>query len=133
MISPMRGIGRVLTHGSRPVRASYAVAARANWSAAPVTGAPEICSGERYDGVPTTVPGWVSCVSPPLTSGRSARGIRLAMPKSSTTARPSSRTMTLSGFTSRWITPRWCALPRARADSTSTCTSWPRASVSASM
>ena len=64
-----------------------------------------------------TVPACVSvasCASVgalPSTPAADAR----AMPKSSTLIEPSVRTITVSGFTSRWTRPSACAAPRARA------------------
>ena len=49
----------------------------------------------------------------------SSVGARLAIPKSSTFTIPSLRTITFSGFTSRWTIPASCAAASARAASVS--------------
>ncbi|MFT3764112.1 MAG: hypothetical protein QM820_01115 [Minicystis sp.] len=85
-----------------------------------------------YAGVPanrpsSTVAPIVSRIDPPLGAPSIPAGpaafasppVRRAMPKSSTFTAPSSRTITFSGFTSRWTSPARCAAPSARATSTS--------------
>ena len=71
------------------------------------SGRPSTCSGAMYAGEPR------SC---PVTVMRSLSTI-CAMPKSMSLMSPSSRIMTFSGFTSRWMTPNWCACSSARATS----------------
>jgi hypothetical protein len=74
-------------------------------SLAPVAGFPSACSGERYCGVPTTCPVWVSAAA------FAAR----AMPKSVIfTVRPGV-TSRFAGFTSRCTMPRSCAAASASA------------------
>ncbi len=60
------------------------------------TGSPRICSGARYDAVPSVIPVWVRVDS--VT-------IDLAMPKSMILTVPSSRIRMFDGLTSRWTIP----------------------------
>jgi hypothetical protein len=61
--------------------------------------------------VPTIAPLWVSRFNVGVSGvfeSVSGFAIDFTSPKSSTTIRPSSRTMMLSGFTSRWTKPAAC-------------------------
>ena len=74
-----------------------------------------------YSGVPTMTPACVAvavaaCSVQPVGLIGALRA-RRAMPKSSTFTAPSSRTITLSGFTSRCTSPARCAAPSALATS----------------
>ena len=85
-------------NGSRPVNISYATTPSEYWSDAPVTSRVAHCSGLMYVGVPTVTP---VIVSPSACT-------TLAMPKSVTTAHPSSSSMMFADLMSRWMTPcRW--------------------------
>ena len=86
-------------NGRCPVSITYATTPSEYWSEAPVTSRMSHCSGLMYVGVPTVTP--VS-VSPSACT-------TLAMPKSVTTAQPSSSNMMLADLTSRWMTPWRCA------------------------
>ena len=71
---------------------------------------PAACSGDMYAAVPSAVAGAVSVASPDCASR--------AIPKSTTLAArrsPSPSSMTLFGFTSRWMTPTSWAAPRPAA------------------
>ena len=61
-------------------------------------GSPSTCSGAMYAGVPTTCPNFVS---------RVRAAIARANPKSINTGSPFVRIITLAGFRSRWMMPRW--------------------------
>lgn len=82
--------------GGRPSTISYSVTPSAHRSEAGVGpgDAGANSSGARYGGVPMTLPVRVTRSAPS----------KVAMPKSTRIARPSSRTRTLPGFTSRWTT-----------------------------
>ena len=69
---------------------------------------PSMISGAMWAGEPTSAPVIVI---------RSSVSRSLAMPKSISLSTPSSRTMTFSGFRSRWMTPSSCACASAAASS----------------
>lgn len=89
--------------GFPPVSISYSSTPQAytsvRWSMVPCS----ICSGARYETVPSTEP----VVTLVLVS------TALTRPKSTTFTRPSSPIRTFSGFTSRWMSPARCAAPSA--------------------
>ena len=86
-------------YGPCPSTAAYSVAPSAHTSEAGEASSPRACSGEKYAGVPVTIPDWVSVASP---------WVR-AMPKSEILARSSSVTRMFPGLTSRCTVPRACA------------------------
>ncbi len=87
-------------YGGWPSTAAYRVAPRAQTSAAAVGFSPRASSGEKYVGVPMTMPLRVSW---PWSCAR-------AIPKSLIFATWSAVTRMLPGFTSRWMVPAaWVA------------------------
>ena len=93
-------------HGDAPESSSYAMSPHENWSARPSSSSASICSGDMYFGVPSEIPFSVNVGSSGPKAPRAPAGPeRRAMPKSSTFTTPSSRIITLSGFTSRWTMP----------------------------
>ena len=109
-------------HGLRPVSSSNATVPHANWSVLPSTRCPRTCSGAMYAGVPANTLALIDArrtASVMSCPAGSASSVRRAMPKSSTFTTPSARTMTFSGFTSRWTMPARWAASSARAMSTS--------------
>ncbi len=74
-------------------------------SLAPEIGWPVACSGDMNEAVPSTV--WAAVI-PAVAPER-------AMPKSTSTARPSGLTSRLPGFTSRCTMPARCAACNASA------------------
>ena len=86
------------SNGRTPVRSSYSTTPSEKRSLLPSRSFPWICSGDMYDGVPSSTPDWV----------RPALGF-FASPKSVTLRLPSSCTMRFAGLMSRWITFAWCA------------------------
>jgi hypothetical protein len=105
-----------------PERSSWSTTPRLNRSDRASSGSPRTCSGDMYPGVPSTAPVrvappvgvTVASISPrgPASAAASAS---LAMPKSRSFTCRSGPTNTLSGFTSRWMTPRACAAASPRA------------------
>ena len=83
--------------GFSPVKNSYRTMPQANRSLRASTRCPKNCSGDMYEGVPSTVPAWVS----------SEVSVR-AMPKSAILTRPSPSMIKLPGLMSRWTTPWLC-------------------------
>ena len=87
------------------------------------TARPRACSGDIYAAVPRIMPipviaGLVSVGDWDEASDRTAPppgSASLASPKSSTFTVPSSRTLMLAGFRSRWTMPRSCAASSAPA------------------
>ena len=72
---------------------------------------PEACSGDMYEGVPTSEPAWVSNAtagpaSEPCTTSTAPR--LFAMPQSITSTSPKGPSMMFCGFRSRWMTPCAC-------------------------
>ena len=93
------------SNGRRPARHWKATTPSAYTSESGLAPCPAACSGEMYDAVPSTEPGWVSC---PTIAER-------AIPKSVSTSVPLGRTSRLPGFTSRWTMPFSCAACSASA------------------
>ncbi len=93
------------SNGPWPSTAAYSVAPSDHRSEAGVAELPWIRSGAVKPGDPMTIPVWVSRESPS----------KVAIPKSVSTARPLSASITLLGLTSRCSTPAACAV--ASADS----------------
>ena len=81
----------LLWNGRCPVSISYATTPREYWSEAPETSQVAHCSGLMYAGVPTVTPVMVS----------PSASCTFAMPKSVTTAEPSSSIMMLADLMSR--------------------------------
>ncbi len=92
MCSPVKGFCRR--------RSSYARTPREKRSVRGSTSSPRICSGARYDAVPSVIPVYVRV---------DCETIDLAMPKSMILTVPSSRILTFEGLMSRWTIPCWCA------------------------
>ena len=100
------------SHGRVPVSISHATSPRLYTSERAFAGAPSICSGDMYAGVPMAAPVIVK---------RESNSLECAMPKSLNNARPVPTSMKIfSGFTSRCTTPRACANANASATSLST-------------
>ncbi len=84
------------------------------------TDLPRACSGDMYAAVPRMMPACVACIDSvgdrvalrfDVDVGSSA----FARPKSRTFTVPSSRTLMLAGFRSRWMIPASCAASSASA------------------
>ncbi len=104
-----RASGESASKGSRPVSSSKSMMPTEYRSERASTPRPRACSGERYCGVPTTMPVWVMEVTPDC--------MARAMPKSMTLTTPRLFSMTLPGLMSRWTSPiSWLT---SRAASTS--------------
>ena len=118
-------------NGRWPYSPSYSETQKLNWSLRPSSGRASSCSGDMYAIVPASMfdadtsvgslvrggsapsrvaskPAAVACGA--VTSSDVSSAIRgNASPKSSTRARPSWPTSTLSGLKSRWTMSAWCA------------------------
>ena len=70
------------------------------------------CSGDMYTTVPRILPSAVACGAGPsaVSVWRLSDDCCFASPKSRTFTRPSCPTITLAGFESRWVMPRWWAV-----------------------
>ena len=104
-----------------PESSSWSIAPRLKISVRQSTASPRTCSGDMYPGVPSTEP--VRVAAPPGVTVTSiipwgparTSSASLAIPKSSSFTWPPATMNALSGFTSRWTTPRRCAAARPRA------------------
>ena len=102
----------------RPLSVSNATAASAYTSTPGPPALPSSRSGAMYAAVPSTVPLRVICV----------RSAAVAMPRSASFASPCGVTRMFAGFTSRWITPCWCASSSAAATPQSSSSAGPGSS-----
>ncbi|GAA3300341.1 hypothetical protein GCM10020295_40840 [Streptomyces cinereospinus] len=89
--------GESASNGNRPVTSWNSMMPTEYRSERASTPRPSACSGERYCGVPTTMPVWVIEVTPDC--------MARAMPKSMTLTTPRLVTITLPGLMSRWTRP----------------------------
>ncbi len=89
--------GESASKGSRPVSSSKSMMPTEYRSERASTPRPRACSGERYWGVPTTMPVWVIEVTPDC--------MARAMPKSMTLTMPRLLIITLPGLMSRCTRP----------------------------
>ncbi len=101
--------GESASNGSRPVTSWNSMMPTEYRSERASTPRPRACSGERYCGVPTTMPVWVIEVTPDC--------MARAMPKSMTLTTPRLVIITLPGLMSRWTSPFSWLISRAASTS----------------